>query len=82
MPVHRDEIIEFQPVQSFYIGRNRFRIVHRGLDQIIEIKLTNIQGPAHMGAPVAHDLGDLGRIAHRIELRFYRVRPRCYLTER
>jgi hypothetical protein len=82
LAIHRDEAVELQPVERLDLARDRVRIVHRGLDQVIEVERLDIERLAHMGAAVAHDLGDFGLVAHGVELRLDRVRPCRHLAER
>ena len=72
--VDHDEAVEFQAVERLDLGRDCVRIIHRGLDEVVDIKGFDIECLAHMGAAITQYASHLGLVARRVELCFDGVR--------
>jgi hypothetical protein len=87
LPVDREQGIELQPLE-YLDARERLRIthglgiVHRGLDEVVDVKGFDIERFAHVGAAITQYPRDLGLVALRIELRLDGIGARGHQAER
>ena len=82
LAVDQDQAVEFQAVKRLDLGGKGAGVVHRGLDEIVEVDRLHVERLAEVTAAVAQDLGDLRPIAGRVEARLDRVRTCRHLAER
>ena len=82
LAVDHDHVVELEPVQRLDLRGEGAGVVHRGLDQVVDVDRLDVEGLAHVGAAVPHDAGDRGGVGDGIEAGVDRVRARGHLTER
>ena len=50
------------PLEAGDVAGQRLRVVHRGVDQVVEIEVLDVEGLAHMRAARPQELDDLGLV--------------------
>src|SRR5216684_425082 len=74
--------LAFQAVEHLDLARDRVGIIHRGLDEVVDIKGFHIERLAHVGAAITQYASHLGLVALGIELRLNGVGAGRHQTER
>src|SRR5262249_11482081 len=82
LAIDHDYVLKLEAVQRLDLRGDGARVVHRGLDQVVDIDRLDVEGLAHMGAAVPHDAGDLDCVVHRVEPGVDRVGACGHLTKR
>ncbi len=76
------EVVEVDAAERADFAGHGLRVRHRGVDQLIEVEILDVEGLAHMRAAVLEELHDLGLIFRGIEFGLDRIRMRRHLRER
>ena len=76
------EVVEVDAAERPDLAGEGLRVLHRGVDQRVEIEILDVEGLAHVRAAVLEELHDLGLIVGGIEFGLQRFRTRRHLRER
>ena len=73
LPVQGMQVGKVEPAKRLIVSRDALGIAQRCLDQLVDIDILDVEGPAHVLAPILQQRDRFGPITARIEFGAYRV---------